>query len=360
MAFADTLDKAKPNRFDVETRTSDHVFSHREQRPSWGEARSCASSEARLALVRQHGTFTLAYSAAFQNGLEYFGSSDGFIAYKMVGGTAFALADPVTAPERREELVRQFIRSHPDVCFCQVSRPTAELLAAMGFKVNEMGTETRIDLTNYKRKSMRKALKRVTGDGHVIRESSSDAVGIDEIKSVSERWRQTRTYKDKEVAFVNRPIVHEDEIDVRKFFAFDRDGNLVAFAFYDPIYRDGEVVGYSTSFKRRLPEADPFICGAILQVALDKFRAEGRNTLLLGLSPMADIEDKEFRHDSWLSRGFRHAFRCPLFNRFVYPLQGHAAHKREYRGTSEQTYFAFNKFFALPRVLKLLRACNMI
>ena len=59
---------------------------------------------------------------------------------------------------------------------------------------------------------------------------------------------------------------------MRRFFAFDRDGKLVAFSFYDPVYRNGEVAGYSTSFKRRVPEADAFICSAIFQFAMDVFR----------------------------------------------------------------------------------------
>jgi lysylphosphatidylglycerol synthetase-like protein (DUF2156 family) len=314
----------------------------------------------RLSLVRTHGTFTLAYSATFQEGLQYFGNDDGFLAYKMVGGTAFVLGDPVSPPENGEALIRAFVQAKSDVCFCQASRPTAHILAGMGFKVNEMGTETRIDLTNYKRKSLRSALKRVTNNGHVIKECAATSVGIAEIEAVSGGWRQTRTYKDREVGFINRPIVLDDEVDVRKYFAFDCDGNLVAFSFYDPIYQDGQVVGYSTSFKRRLPESDPFICAAVLQSAIDAFRQEGRKWLFLGLSPMADIEDKEFRHSAFLSRNFRHAYRCPLFNRFVYPLQKHAAHKREFRGMAEQTYFAFNTGLALPRVFKLLRACNMI
>ena len=151
-----------------------------------------------------------------------------------------------------------------------------------------------------------------------------------------------------------------DEVDVRKFYAFDRDGRLVAFSFYDPIYQNGQVIGYSTSFKRRLPEVDPLICSAILQSAIDAFRQEGRQWLFLGLSPMADIEDKEFQHSALVSATFGHAFVCPLINRFFYPLQGHASHKREFRGTTEQTYFAFNTGLALPRMLKLLRACNMV
>jgi hypothetical protein len=193
-----------------------------------------------------------------------------------------------------------------------------------------------------------------------IKECAAASMGNTEIETVSEHWRQSRTYKDREVCFINRPIVLGDEVDVRKFYAFDRNGKLVAFSFFDPIYQDRQVVGYSTSFKRRLPESDPFICAAILQSAIDAFRLEGRKWLFLGLSPMADIEDKGFKHSAFISFNFRHAYRCPLFNRFIYPVQAHAAHKREYRGLVEQTYFAFNTGLALPRLLKLLRACNMI
>ena len=49
-----------------------------------------------------------------------------------------------------------------------------------------------------------------------------------------------------------------------------------------------------------------------------------------------------------------------MFNRYIYPLQGHASHKREFKGAAEQTYFAFNKGLPLVRGLKMLRACNMI
>ena len=311
----------------------------------------------RFALLRQHGSFTLAYSAAVQKGLDYFGNEHGFIAYKAVGRSALSLADPVAPLEHRRELIGQFVEAKPDVSFWQVSRPTAEILSSMGFAVNEMGTDSRLDLESYKRKSLRHDFNRVVRDGYVTRECSAASIGIDIIKAVSDRWRQTRTFKDREVAFLNRPIVLDDEPDVRKFFTFDRDGTLVAFAFYDPVYQDGEVTGYSTSFKRWVPEADSKIGNAILQSAIETFRAEGRKWLLLGLSPMADVEDKEFRHDRFVSGGFRRAFRSKLYNRFVYPLQGHAAHKRDYKGVAEQTYCAFNTRIALPHVIKMLRAC---
>ena len=315
------------------------------------------SLERRLSFLRQHGSFTLAYSAAVQRGLEYFGDENGFIAYRTVSGTAMVLADPVAAVADRAKLIREFLAVKSKVCFCQVSRPTAEILAAMGFLVNEMGTDIRIDLPGYKRKSLRHDFNRVTRAGTVIKEGSAAEIGIDAIREVSDRWRRMRTFKEREVTFLNRPIVLEDEPDVRKFFAFDRDGKLVGFAYYDPIYEDGQVVGYSTSFKRRLPEADTNICNALLHVAMEAFRAEGRKYLYLGLSPMADIEDKDFRHSRVLNKVFRASFTNPLFNRYVYPIKGHASHKGSYRGTAEQTYFAFRSGFSLPNVEKMVRAC---
>ena len=330
------------------------------QSASRAAPQSNLSFDRRLSLLRQYGTFTNGYSVAFQEGLEYFGNDHGFLAYRMVGGTALVLADPVVSPENREGIIREFLQAKRDVCFCQVSPPVAALLAGMGFTVNEMGTETWIELAGYKNRHLRRALKRMTENGHVIKECTSASVGIDKIEAVSERWRGTRTYKNREVCFLNRPIVLGDEIDVRRFFAFDRDGNLVAYSFFDPVYQDGQVVSYVAAFKRRLPEADPLMCSAIMQFAIDTFQREKRKSLYFGLSPLADIEDKDFRHSVFMSLNFRHAFQCPLFNRFCYPVQGHADHKRRYGGTSEQTYFAFNTGWALPRMFKLLKACNMI
>ena len=56
------------------------------------------SEDIRLDLLKQHGSFPIAYSVAFQPGLRHFGDEKGFMAYKMVGRTAFVLADPVAEP----------------------------------------------------------------------------------------------------------------------------------------------------------------------------------------------------------------------------------------------------------------------
>src|ERR1700727_3560067 len=100
----------------------------------------------RLRALRDHGNFALAYSATFQPGLDDFGDEEGFLAYKQVGRTAFVLSDPLAPIGSCEDLIRNFVSERGDVCFWQLSRPVAKILQKIGFCVNEMGTETRIEL----------------------------------------------------------------------------------------------------------------------------------------------------------------------------------------------------------------------
>ena len=100
----------------------------------------------RRSLLRQHGNFALAYSVTFQPGLEHFGDEAGFLSYKTVGNTALVLSNPVAAPAKRGALINRFVEEKGDVCFWQISRPVAEILAGLGCSINEMGTESHINL----------------------------------------------------------------------------------------------------------------------------------------------------------------------------------------------------------------------
>jgi lysylphosphatidylglycerol synthetase-like protein (DUF2156 family) len=350
---------------DADDRRSGTLAASREAFPDAVGPALSHSINVRASLLRRYGSFTQAYSVAFQPGLQYFGDARGVIAYRWVGRTAFVLADPLSAPEHSGDLIRRFVTKFNDTCFMQVSRPTAEILLSLGFMINEMGTEARIDLSTHtfsgrKFRTFRLAANRAEAKGYVTRECVAAEVDEADVDGVSARWRRTRTIKSREVRFLNRPIVFTDEPDVRKFYMFDRDGQLIALAFFDPVYEAGRVVGYLTAFRRHLPDTDPLINYAITSRAIETFRAEGRKWLFLGLSPLADIEDKEFNHNRIVRRGFRFVYKSSLFNRYVFPLQGIAAHKREYGAKSQQTYFAFNRLPALPRLIKALWVTRLI
>lgn len=319
----------------------------------------------RLQALRNHGNFALAYSATFQPGLHYFGGEEGFLAYKQVGSTAFVLSDPLAPTGRCEDMIRSFVTERKDVCFWQTSRRVARILEKIGFSVNQMGTETRLKLDDYgfdgpRKRNFRRALTRAEHRGYAIAECAVASLDRKELKSVSERWRQTRGVKDREMTFLTRPAILDDEVDVRKFFTFDANGGLQAFAFFDPIYVSGRVVGYLCSAKRRLPEADSLVGYAILHRAIQAFQDEGKAILSLGLSPLCGIEDKDLSNNRMMSFSFRALYRSRLFNALIYPLQGFAAHKGAFCGSAEPTYCAFRRGQTLSQLVKMPRACNLV
>jgi lysylphosphatidylglycerol synthetase-like protein (DUF2156 family) len=213
----------------------------------------------RRSLLRQHGNFALAYSVTFQPGLEHFGGEAGFLSYKTVGSTALVLSNPVAAPDKRRALINRFVEEKGDVSFWQISWPVAEILAGLGCSINEMGTESHINLANYNfagpapaKRNLRRAYNRMLDCGYTTHECPTASLNLQELAAVSVKWRRTRSVMNREIMFLVRPVVLQDEPDVRKFFTFDRDGQLKAFAFFDPVYEGGEVVGYLCSTRRRL------------------------------------------------------------------------------------------------------------
>jgi len=322
------------------------------------------AEEARLRALRQYGNFALAYSAAFQPGLNYFGSEEGFLAYKQVGSTAFVLSNPLAPIDCYEDLIRSFLNRRSDVCFWQASHPVAEILDKIGFHVNEMGTETRIELNGYgfdgpSKRNFRRALNRAACCNYSIAERSVTSLDRKELRTLSERWRQTRGVKNREMTFLTRPAILDDETDVRKFFAFDSNGSLQALAFFDPIYAAGRVAGYLCSAKRRLPEADALVGYAMLHRAIRTFQEEGKVTLSLGLSPLCGIEDKELSGSRLMSFAFRTVYHSRLFNEFIYPLKGFAKHKGGFCGSSEHTYCALKRGRVLSQLVKMPKACSV-
>jgi len=296
--------------------------------------------------------------------MDYFGGEGGFLSYKQVGGTAFVLANPLAPLSSCEDLIRDFVSKKSEVCFWQSSRSVAEILEKIGFRVNELGAETRINLKGYdfegpKKRNFRRALNRTARRGYTIAERQIASLDRKELQTVSERWRQTRVVKDREMTFLTRPAILDDELDVRKFFTFDRDGRLQAFAFFDPIYERGQIAGYLCSAKRRLPEADKLVGYAMLYYAIRCFQDEGKEILSFGLSPLCGIENKESSSNRLMNFAFRAVYRSGLFNELIYPLKGLAAHKSGFCGSAEQTYCAFKRGLPLSQLAKMPKACGL-
>ena len=329
-----------------------------------GDVESAIKPELRSRFLRQYGDFSLAYSTAFQPRLEHFGGEQGYIAFRKRWGITFALGDVVASSQQTGPMIDAFLKAHKRVVFCQASEQLAKQLVERGFYANEMGADTTIDLADYSFNGKQKEWLRYASNwcarrDYRIVEAGFDEVHPDQVEAVSEAWRKTRTVKQKEVRFLNRPIVLEDEPDVRKFFFFSPDNQLQAYIFLDPMYRDGRLIGYVTCIKRRHPDAPMYSEQAIMKHIIEKLQVEGVQELKLGLSPMAWIDDDQLKNSKLTSRLFKYGFEAGWVNRYFYHLKGHADYKRRFRGREEKLYLCSQRGFSLYRLFALTTLCGV-
>ena len=188
---------------------------------------------------------------------------------------------------------------------------------------------------------------------------------VAEIGAVSEAWRATRPTGHREVTFLNRPLTTDPDPAVRRFALRDDGGVLQAYVYFDPLYRGGAVVGYVTSIKRRRPDAPGLGEAAVMKHAIERFKAEGRAELRLGLSPFAPDTDGRrpagpYRQNKMLATTFRLAFGAGWLNRGFYALENHAAYKYRFRGTEDRTYYAAPTFWNFRPLTALARLMGLI
>lgn len=320
------------------------------------------SRDDRLARVRAHGDFSLAYSTAVQDDLSYFGGPDGYIAfgYRMTG--VFALGDPVAPQAQRSRLVRDFVHAGAGPTFVQAGEATARTLAGLGYRVNRMGIDSRIALSpsmfaGRRNETVRYSERWLVKNGYRLVEDDGMRDLSAEMHALSERWRAERVVKKREMRFLNRPFDVTPGPGMRRFLLISPQGEAVALLDLDPMHRDGEVTGYTTSFKRKLPGVTPHAEIGLTKFAADRLLAEGRRDLTLGLSPLAAVEPSGLRESAILRASMQRLFRSPIINRRIFNLEGQAAFKRRFHGAEEPVYLAFRKLSPV-QIIALLRLCR--
>jgi lysylphosphatidylglycerol synthetase-like protein (DUF2156 family) len=323
-------------------------------------AEETLGSSRRFEVFRQYGNFTMAY-ATLQPGMKYFESHGGYLAYDTCGGVNFVLGDPVAPAEDYAAIIEAFVRMHPRTCFCQVSKPVGAILARLGWFVNEFGADMDLDLPTYdfegpKKSKFRQAAHKIEREGYTIEERTvADGEGF-QLDALSSSWLAAKTVK-QEARFLVRPLAFGDEPEVRKFDLRDSDGSVVAFVAFDPICEKGEVIGYSPAIKRRAPDAPTGAEEAITKFAIERFRAEGFRTFRLGLLPLYDVQDSEFREARLLKKVFQLAYRYG--DRWIFSFRGHADFKHRYRGNLSKVYFATYTRLNAWNLVSLLRLCRL-
>jgi lysylphosphatidylglycerol synthetase-like protein (DUF2156 family) len=193
-------------------------------------------SDAHSKLLRLHGRHTLSYSL-FQPGVTLFASVKGLVAYEKHFLTTLVLGDPLASRDDSGAVIDSFLDAHSSPFFCAIGRETAVLLQERGFRINRFGSDVRIPIQTYsisdkpRLRSFKNALKR---SGYTVKEYPKSDPAFDlAAKTITAKWRESKTVSDKEVRFLQRPIVYGFEADVRKFFVEDQNKEPVAFFYLD-------------------------------------------------------------------------------------------------------------------------------
>jgi len=328
-------------------------------RPAAVQAGLQADMAQRAAWLKQYGSHPMSFST-MQPDMAYFElPGAGYIAYAQHWGMRFALADPVCAPQSREQLLDRFLERFPGAVFVQVSKAVVDHLHGRhGYYGTQFGSESKIELAGWNLRGARKQIIRTAvngaaGCGIEIREGGFDH----DVKRISEAWIRTRRCKNKEIRFLIRPMIVDYREGTRYFYAYDRDGDAVGFIFFDPIYADGRLAGYVPNISRSSANFRQGLWYALMAHALAVFKEEGVPCVELGLVPLqmdAGIEPQESRVLRLAMAAIRERMD------FLYNFKGLEFAKSRFQGRIEKTYcchrnalpaLAMTAMFRLTRIL---------
>ena len=334
---------------------------------------STAEQELILHFVHHHARGSIAYSA-LQAGLDYFVDEQlGCLAFMPLthaifarGGLHVVIGDPIAAVEDYEAILDRYLAQTTVAAtvFLEVSQDFAKILSARGYPVNELGVEWELDLQEFdfdlpgqdyshlrrwRNKAQKSGVEIFEGRiSELVRECG------DELDELNCEWLKRKG--GHEFVGLTRPLSVDDHPLARYFWA-KKDGRLISLAIFDPMLHEGHAFGYLHNLSRTLADAPHGTNDLLVLKAMEKFKAEGREVLSLGLSPFAELTDADYPSNPVGAGLFRFMYEhC----QFVYPFKGNYFHKEKYRGRSFKAYISAVPALNLYRILGVFKAAQVL
>jgi lysylphosphatidylglycerol synthetase-like protein (DUF2156 family) len=289
---------------------------------------------------------------------------DGVVAYRRAGRYLIQLGGPFTPAAERAALLCAFTafaaRQRRGVLAVQLQTEDAELYAANGFAVNQIGASYALDLSRFtlrgsKFMRLRNKISRARRSGLVVEEvAGDDQAHLAALDRIDRAWLRGKGRHTKELSF----LVGERGGALRRLFVGRVDGTPVGYISYSPVY--GSRPGWMHDLSRRHPDAPPGVMEAVNATAIDVLRAEGVAWLHFGFTPFTGLDP-----------AVETATARPLVSRLVRLLAAHG--ERIYPARTQldykekwgphavlPEYIAFHGRPRLGAVWQLLRVTNAI
>ncbi|WP_052412437.1 bifunctional lysylphosphatidylglycerol flippase/synthetase MprF [Streptomyces mutabilis] len=251
--------------------------------------------ESILEAIREFGDNPSAFLSV-NEGNEYFeGSGEGVVAYRRAGRHFIQFGGAFAPEGRQRELVREFrayARSRRRrIVGIQLQRADAELYAAEGFTVNQVGSSYSVHLPEHTLRGsrfmkLRNKISRARRSGLVVRELPYTEVR-ERIEEVDRVWLRSKGRHVKEIEFlvgqVGGPVQHH-----RRLFVGLMDELPVAYISYSPAH--GSRPGWLHDLSRRHPDVVPGVMEAVNAAAIETFTKEGAEWLHFGFTPFTGLD----------------------------------------------------------------------
>ncbi|MER5212008.1 DUF2156 domain-containing protein [Streptomyces sp. NPDC002838] len=301
---------------------------------------------------------------ALNSGNEYFRDDrfDGACAYRRSGRYVFQFGGPFTAPEHRACLLDTFVKeTGPRLVAVQLQHADAELYAAHGFTVNQIGASYAVDLSRFTLRGsrfvrLRNKISRARRAGLEVAELQHDD-DCSELDRLDDTWLRDKGRHVKELRFLvgqrTGPLQPH-----RRLFVGRIDGAAVGYITYSPVY--GSRPGWLHDLSRRLPDAPPGVMEALNATAMERFVADGAGWLHFGFTPFTGLGDEHELPGA--SRMFtRFARLLADHGQAIYPAASQLEYKEKWAPhVVLPEYIAFLGRPRIGAVWRLLRATNAV
>lgn len=264
------------------------------------------------------------------------------------------MGDPISSQNDFKQITANFLNYYRKPFLTFLSEKGAEAIRELGFKINCMGVEPEIKIQDYNTKGdwkeldmIRRARNEAKRNNITIEEIGMEKIARSEFEELSKGWLAGKNLNDREIWLYARRPVFENEEDVRKFIARNKNGNLVGFTFFDPLYSQGQIVGYAPNICRFDEDKFGKLSVAVNMTAAEIFKKEGKEIMNLSLSPFDKIDVGRFNDDK-LTKNFLKLLR--KHGEKVYNFGGLSFHKSGYKTKENAVYIASKSIFPINEI----------
>jgi phosphatidylglycerol lysyltransferase len=313
-------------------------------------------------ITARHGRSSLDFFKYWPDKTYFFSESHQcYIAFRVGGGYAVVLGDPVGPETEIEPTIQRFIEYCRNndwrVAFHQALPDFLPIYQKLGFRKLKIGDDAIVDLPNFtldgkEAKKLRHAINQLEKQG--IRFTRYDPPISPEImsllKQVSDGW--LRIPGRRERTFTLGLFDHDYIRSTPVYAAVDTAGKILAFMNSIPSFCKGEA---TIDLMRHLPDAPPGIMDYLFTKLFFAKKEEGFQRFSLGMAPMAGFQEHE---EASAEERAVHYFMQQL--NFLFSYQGLLHYKAKFATLWEPRYIIYRNVLNLPRVARAISEVSEI